>query len=230
MKRSDLIHVSTPGLPMLRPLLVSWTLAVLRYCKLQGHEDNPWWFNERASLSTLAGAAWSLPNWTALEEYATQKRGIVPLKKIDDGALRNGRCDLFVRNKKHHFAVEAKQVWQSIGSQTKGLINVHRGIKRAWKDAGDLQLQEAAHRLSATFVIPYLPPRDLKTKHPHNFVNEWLASEPFSVSGRVPAAVAYVFPQRWEHYIGETNKRAFPGVVLVIERRKKGNRSHRPSS
>lgn len=230
MKDSDLVHVSTPDLPVLRPLLASWTQAVLRYCKFQGHEDNPWWFNERASLSTLAGAAWSLPGWAALEEYSTQKRGVVPSKKVDDGELRNGRCDLFVRNKNHHFAVEAKQVWQSIGAQTDGVINVHKGMKKAWKDAGDLQLEEADHRLAATFVVPYLPPRALKTKHPHEFVNDWLASEPFAVKGRVPAAVAYVFPQRWENYVGETNKRAFPGVVLVIEQRKKGNRSQKKSS
>lgn len=43
----------------LRALLESWIKVVKRYC--DAHErDNCWWYNERASLSTLAGAAWAI--------------------------------------------------------------------------------------------------------------------------------------------------------------------------
>ena len=61
-------------------------------------EDNPWWYNERASLSVLAGAAWTLKDWFALEEFSTIKRMRTLAPSVDEGHLRNGRCDLFIRN------------------------------------------------------------------------------------------------------------------------------------
>jgi hypothetical protein len=49
--------------------------SVLRYCNVQEDEYNPWYHGERASISTLAGAALTIPGWAALEEFATEKRG-----------------------------------------------------------------------------------------------------------------------------------------------------------
>lgn len=43
-----------------------------RYTK--AFKENPGWYNERASLSVLAGAAWTIKDWFALEEVSTIKR------------------------------------------------------------------------------------------------------------------------------------------------------------
>jgi hypothetical protein len=46
--------------------------GVERYTK--AFKENPGWYNERASLSVLAGAAWTIKDWFALEEVSTIKR------------------------------------------------------------------------------------------------------------------------------------------------------------
>ena len=66
------------GIVSLRPLMQCWLERSLEYCKCHGGEDNGWWYNERASLSILAAAAWSLERWCALEEYSTTKQGVIP--------------------------------------------------------------------------------------------------------------------------------------------------------
>lgn len=228
MKDGELSLVYTPKLRTLRPVLEAWIDAVHRYCKLQGHEDAPWWFNERASLSILAGAVWTLPAWAALEEYATTKRGVMPEDKVDEGGPspeRNGRCDLLILGKSTNFAIEAKQAWQSIGSRSEGIANVHKAMRMAWYDAGDLHLDESEHRLAVTFVVPYVPKKDVGEGHPHELVNQWLESKPFEIDGRSPAALAYVFPKGYQNFETEDQGGYFPGVVLVIEHRQRGNRS-----
>jgi hypothetical protein len=228
MKDSELSRVFTPKLRSLRPVLKSWIVALHRYCKLQGHEDAPWWYNERASLSTLAGAIWAVPNWAALEEYATTKKRVMPKDKIDEGGLspeRRGRCDLLILGRSTNFAIEAKQAWQSIGSRSAGVANVHKAMRMAWRDAGDLHLDEGEHRLAVTFVVPYVPKKDVGHGHPHELVKQWLGSNPFKIDGRSPAALAYVFPKGYPNFETEDKKGYFPGVVLVIEHRQRGNRN-----
>jgi len=230
VKDSELSRVYTPKLRALRPVLEAWIDAVHRYCKLQGHDDAPWWFNERASLSTLAGAAWALPDWAALEEYVTtkRKRRVMPEDKIDEGGIspeRNGRCDLLVLGKSTNFAIEAKQDWQSIGSRSEGVANVHKAMRKAWHDAGELNLDEGEHRLAMTFVVPYVPKKDVGPGHPHELVKQWLDSNPFEIDGRTPAALAYVFPKGYRKFKSKDKKGYFPGVALVIEHRQRGNRN-----
>lgn len=228
MKDGALSLVYTPKLRALRPVLEAWIDAVHRYCELQEHDDAPWWFNERASLSTLAGAAWAWRDWAALEEYATTKKRVMPKGKVDEGGLspeRNGRCDLLILGRSTNFAIEAKQAWQSIGSRSEGVANIHKAMKRAWRDAGDLHLDEGDHRLAATFVVPYVPKKSIGDGHPHGLVRQWLDSSPFDMDDRTPAALAYVFPKDYGSFETRDKKGYFPGVVLVIEHRQRGNRN-----
>lgn len=78
----------------LEPLLNSWISTVKSYCELHKQfelSENCWWHNERASISILAGAAWRIPHgedqWVAIEEFATNKRGVIE-ENIDDGDPR----------------------------------------------------------------------------------------------------------------------------------------------
>ena len=226
----DLQYVYTPKLKSLRPLLNEWTGIVLRYCALSRFCDNPWWFNERATLSTLAGAAWSLPDWVALEEFKTLKRDSVPSTKVEQGQLTPGRCDLYVSNKKYDFAFEAKQAWQSIGKNSGGMKYVCLAMGKAWTDAGNLDVDEASHRLAATFIVPYIPSvqaknaddlavREAVTKWIENLLKELKQSDKL-------AAVAYVFPAKAKKFRND-NGVAFPGIVLLIQERIKGNKISR---
>ena len=78
----------------LKTLLEQWTAMVERYAAIHKYVDNCWWYNERATLSSLAGAAWSMENWVALEEFSTGTRHKVKADGVESGDLRPGRCDL----------------------------------------------------------------------------------------------------------------------------------------
>lgn len=196
----------------------------MRYCALHDFGDNPWWANERASLSTLAGAAWTLDNWCALEEFSTKKRGKIPSDKVDDGGLTNGRCDLYLGNKKTSYVIEAKQAWQSIRAKANGYNNVQKGMKNAWKDAGNLSADEADYRYAATFIVPYVPQTHVEKYDVRELVEAWLSSDDIKliVKGRSP--YAYVFPGKSQDFISHKAKIAFPGVMLVLEERKRANK------
>ena len=221
----DLVCVYTPRRRALRPLLTAWTGVVSRYCTIERHKDNPWWFNERATLSTLAGAAWSLPGWAALEEFSTRKRGgIVPKDHTDDGS-RVGRCDLYVTTGQREvsYAIEAKQAWQSIGPRCNGYRHVHDMMRLAWTDAGELHIEDAAHRLAITFVVPFITKSNPPELH-RAMVEQWLATTGFTVGGRGLTAYAHVFPKKIQYFKNDMSKRTFPGVVMLVEERFKANR------
>jgi hypothetical protein len=208
----------------LRPVLKAWVEAVLRYCRIQGFEDAPWYFNERANISLLAGAAWTLKNWAALEEFSTKKRG-----RQEDQKDRNGRCDLYLCSRNHHFAFEAKLAWQTIGGAD-DRSGVHRELKRAWDDAGELDIEEGDSRIAATFVVPRLTKVNamLPVAEVRQIVEDWIESRPFDFKGRrmspTPDALAYVFPGKFEGFVGARNGHLFPGVVLALYVRKRARK------
>ena len=224
----DLVCVYTPKRRALRPLLTAWTDVVLRYCAIEHHQDNPWWFNERATLSTLAGAAWSLPGWAALEEFSTRKRGgIVPKDRTDDGS-RTGRCDLYVttRRRDNSYAIEAKQAWQPIGPRSDGCQNVLRMMKSAWDDAGNLHIEDAAHRLAITFIVPFITKSHTPETH-REMVEQWLVTIESEVERSKLTAYAHVFPKNFQHFKNEVSELTFPGVVMLVKERFKANRRQR---
>ena len=233
-KRLDLTAASTKSkLRGFQPLLASWTHSVLDFCKSRDHQDNPWWYNERASLSVLAGAAWRLKGWTALEEFSTTKRGIVPEDQIDPGRIVRGRCDLHVAHRTTGFAIEAKQAWQCIGKRAQA-DNVSKAMEKAWKDAGNLTSDEGDHRLALTFVAPHLAVSEVGEKRSRGdaLINEDLVRE--KVEGWLESlelsamdAHAFVFPKRAGGFINTRQTLVFPGVLICIKRRLKANRQSR---
>jgi hypothetical protein len=225
-KLEDLVYVHAPGNKGLRDLLHAWTRVVLRYCELHHFDDNPWWANERASISTLAGAAWTLNGWCALEEFSTKKRGKVPTDKVEEGGLRHGRCDLYISNKRTDYVFEAKQAWQSIGDNADGYNYLYQGMQAAWKDAGCLSVNEADHRFAATFIIPHVPKTQVGKNgaRVRKLVEKWLDSRDILPIGKGPLFFAYVFPSKGHGFVSDVSEKAFPGVMLVLEKRMHANK------
>jgi len=220
------IHV-TDGDQELKTLLTAWIKAVERYSALFDHEDNCWWYNERATLSSLAGAAWLLDDWIALEEFSTKKRANPKNDCVESGQLKLGRCDLFISNPDTSFAIEAKQAWQSFGSKADGISYAHKAMKAAWDDSGCLQKDEAGRRFAATFIVPSISCNEVRGDNGSGLSQEkllsrletWLAAGgDFIRPGGKETSYAYVFPGIGNESFS-IKQRHFPGVVLVLEER-----------
>ena len=220
--------------PELEILLSAWIKAVERYTNANDR-DNPWWYNERASLSVLAGAAWTLKNWHALEEFSTQKRLRTLDSGVDSGSLRHGRCDLYVQSPETSYAIEAKQANQSIGARSDGYSYVGRAFKKAWEDSGDLASWEADRRFAVTFIVPTIPMSEVMTQGAgktdsvsaskvETLLRQWLTDNPnFTGPSMKYTDFAYVFPQMGNpHYL--MNDKYFPGIVVVFEERYRAHR------
>ncbi|WP_419307911.1 hypothetical protein J8402_04270 [Chromohalobacter israelensis] len=213
----------------LQPLLESWLGALDEYSRLHrefGIDDNPWWHNERASISLLAGAAWR-KGWVALEEFGTSKRG----HKIpsEERGERVGRCDLYVTNREVSIAMEAKQAWQRIGYRSQADKEVRDKLQSAWGDTGYLHAYEADKRFAATFIVPNLPASEVEDGDAisptllREKVLEWLElMAGFCRRPGKPVSFAYFFPSDGERYWNDYTGTVYPGVVLVMEERVRG--------
>lgn len=214
-------------------LLSAWIKAIVRYTSAN-ELDNPWWYNERASLSVLAGAAWTLKNWHALEEFSTRKRHRTLEPGVDSGSLRHGRCDLYIQSPGSSFAIEAKQTVQSIGARSDGNTFADRAIRKAWEDSGDLSHWEADRRFAVTFIVPSIPMSEVlinKTgeekvcvRKVEQAIKDWLTDQScFLGTSKKRTGIAFVFPQLGNPYYAESG-RYYPGVVIVFEERYRAHR------
>lgn len=233
-KLDNLIEVKTSlRLRGLHPVLSNWTQAVMDFSKQADHDNNCWWYNERASLSVLAGAAWRTKGWTALEEFSTTKRATVPDGEVDHGRVSRGRCDLHIESPSNNYAIEAKQAWQCIGKNARA-DRMAKAMKKANKDAGNLSRDEGKHRLGLTFVVPYLSLSQVGERHSRKdpdidqiavreAVVTWLEKVDFSSL----SAFAFVFPGRTSGYYNENRSLVFPGTLIAIEERTKANKQRK---
>ncbi len=130
----------------IRDLVNHWQIFVDRYCE-EHDGDNPWWYNERASISVLSAAAWQLKDGVALEEFGTSKKAHV--KAAD---LKNGRCDLYVGVGDEMYVFEAKQVWIDVVKEDFGKFR--DGIDRAVQDVERLDEEDAVQK-AISFAVPY---------------------------------------------------------------------------
>lgn len=212
---------SNDRLQAINPVLTKWCELVEHYSKVTN--DACYWYNERATLSTIASAAWQ-QEWVALEEYSTKKfRGFDP-ENQEKPPHGSGRCDIFLYNPvaQDGFACEAKQAWQPIGNERvkNPLGVVENKRKAAWSDAGRLNKFEAKNRLAITICVPMLAFRQAQGwLNPDSATDQILAwCERLKILKDVDS-MAYVFPSYTRMLSNDEKKRAFPGVALLVRRR-----------
>lgn len=212
----------------LRPIIRSWFKVLGEHCKREKWEENPWWFGERATLSTLAGSAYRLPGWLAIEEYATEKQRSLGESRSQAKAEKThgyGRCDLFLSKSKNiGFALEAKQAWQSIGDSRDQWDKVRICMASAWKDAGRLDKEEG-ERVACTFIVPSIPKS--KTENADKLIAIWLKERGWEKGhgwkkGKSVAAI--FFPKKAMKMTTDFG-RIFPGVVMVLTWKERGNKN-----
>lgn len=206
-------EISAKNLQPLVPVLKNWGALIEEYSQRFDYTDACWWYNERASISALAGATWRTPNWIALEEYSTRKRS-------DDGTEKAGRCDLYLDSTEISFAIEAKQAWQKIGPRVKDKTSTTKDVfKLALNDAKKLRVKkEAEHRLAMCFIVPLLPKSNTKDHLLNKTLGNWLTEIGKQLS---PELIAWSFP-KGARELASNSGRIFPGVCLIVKEVKRG--------
>jgi len=194
-----------PRLRCLQPVLKRWTRLnpelALRWRRSKDR-DFPWWYRERAVLSTFAGAVW-LSKGTVLEEYSSMKRSL--LKRSRSGP---GRVDLFFTVGKRWFIAEAKQCFPGMVRPGKDRRLIQGCIDSAVAEVGRSR-PERMRRLALAFVVPRFP-----KQHKHT-LKSYLIRVGYELRSLEVGAAAWIFPDiedapRYKGYL-------YPGIILLVK-------------
>lgn len=192
-------HFVSKDFSSLDPLFENWFSIVNQYSELHPNDEACYWYNERATLSTLAAAAWRTEGWCALEEYQTKKRR----------HERLGRCDLYLATEEIGYECEAKQSWQQFET---GMEQLSAKATEARKAAGELDSSTSDARLALTFWSP----SSKFEVHP-NQIEQHLENLRSSPQFNKNVAQAWIFPEASRKLKSTKNGRYYPGVVLLVD-------------
>lgn len=173
------------------------------------YHDVPWWYNERADLSILAGAVWKCRE-VAVEEFVSRKRRIAR----STGRLSrkySGRIDFYFTAGRHHFIAEAKECWSRAGNEAADpRYKVEKMLERARQDIRKVTAY-GDRKLAILFVKPSIPRR--KRKQSVKLIRRWLAA----IRTIECDAKAWYFPENARY--AKWDDRFYPGVVILIAER-----------
>lgn len=141
---SKMVLIKNKELAPFQPILEEWTKCVQEYIDCWEGGDLPYWYNERANVSVLAGAAWRA-GFTAIEEYQIKKQGVTSDKDS------NGRNDLYITDKNFGIAIEAKVLFPKIDELDS---QISTAIKNAISDVKKIKAVDG-HRAGVVFIAPY---------------------------------------------------------------------------
>jgi len=198
-------------LPELRQVLQKWIFVNNDYVRRCHGNDAPWWYIERASISTVAAAAW-LAKGIALEEYTTSKtRNINRSRSV---VSDRGRCDLFISVKDRHrtdrdLIVEAKIRWPSL---TSGAFRkrIKDGLIAACKDVRLTHSYGGARRAGLLIVSPTIP------KSQNERLEELIREFVDFIRLQSHCAVAWTFPSVARKLCSDKRPRLYPGTAILL--------------
>ncbi len=155
-QKDEIIEIDKK-LENLTPIITKWMNLIRRYSNLHKNADTLYWYNERATLSTFAGAIWKL-NGTALEEFSSTK---IKSKKKKSERTKSGRTDLWFDYHGKEYIVEAKQISPSMNPDKPEIVDkLKKSLTNACGDAAKFSRknpQKKCVRIGITFLTPYLP-------------------------------------------------------------------------
>lgn len=129
----------------LEPMLEQWVWCIEEYARLFDGDDLAYWYNERANVGILAGAAWRA-GIIAVEESQVKK----------EGNERLGRSDLYLYSEKtdNQMYIEAKYIFPSADNY---INEVDSQLDQATKEAEricDENIEDERCKLGLVFVTP----------------------------------------------------------------------------
>jgi hypothetical protein len=190
------IKVFDPRLAHLQPVFRAWQRCIQRYVAFCAGHDAPYWYNERANVSVLAGAAWTLKRFAALEEYSTIK---------GKGAERGpGRVDLWLSSDKHEWVFEAKFRWVRISHR------LRRAVKRDASVLADAQrVYDCDNKGVIIFYVPWVPRgTSVTSAQIESFISTFLKQQPLGL-------VAWSFPATVRGLKSRKDNHCYPGILLT---------------
>lgn len=140
--------INDKKLSWLSPILDQWLRINRDYIEEYDCEDSLYWYNERAIISSLAGAVWKCGGF-AMEEYSSEK-GKGKNKKT-------GRIDLYLYFSDNEVISEAKMNWLYLYKN----FNKDFGeiIEESMKDAmSDLKTTLQSNPVDFGFAISFIVP------------------------------------------------------------------------
>ncbi len=194
---------------VIEKLLRAWLGAVQRYTDLFDGDDCCWWYNERTSVSVLAGAAWTI-GWIALEECPAEKHPPGFSGVEADCSVRRGRIDLYISTDREELTFEAKQVWQRLN----GVNKVCDARNAARKAALDIPAHTTDRLFAVTFLVPFFAESDLKDNDIG--LAAWVSNQVEQLGSRLESC-AYYFPKLRAGQLKNVAEFFYPGVILIIE-------------
>lgn len=183
-------------------ILDEWCNVIEKYTNEFSPDDALYWYNERATLSTLSVSA-GRKDFHVLEEYRADKKG------NKSGEIYKGRTDLYLAKGHTEYVLEAKQIWVSISGRESNNTNkkIISSLTKARVDAAASNINKLPV-FGVVFAIPYIPKTYIKNSEAliKNFTS--------SLNNIDYDAMAYVFPKKSK----AINDRGefYPGVVCVI--------------
>jgi hypothetical protein len=179
---------------------ILWTWVKLNERFFSQKRDGSWWYNERASISVLAAAAW-MTGGVALEEFFAKKK--------QKGREHAGRTDVYLKMGKSEFACEAKFMWLSAKS-TNAISRIEKTLKEACDNAEEND--KSGKLLGVCFVTVYVAERNVA-----EFGNLIEELQNKICSELEFDAIAWSFPAKArEELKGEKDKRLHPGSFLIL--------------
>jgi hypothetical protein len=188
-------------------LLDEWLACIEYYCALwDGHNDAPYWYNERANISVLNGAAWKM-GAAALEESET-------IKRFTAGP-RKGRTDLHITwPNGDDCVIEAKQCWLYHEKDVPG--RARSKFEDAIRSARVNRDSDTSY--ACTFLVP--SHRLGAIWHPNDIYHQILDGLK-SAKIRTDAR-AVCFPYSCRNLKSREDGRIYPGVMLFLTQVRSG--------
>ena len=191
------------GLSNWSSLLEEWLLAIERYCRLMDGEDAPYYYNERANISVLSGAAWRA-GWVSLEEFQ-QEKGYSNQKK------KNGRADLWLASEKDSELVEAKYKW--ICMESNEMARIINEIMESASD--DVKKSRASSKNIKAIGIGFFPVYKNK-KHVQD-IDKLIESTINEFKKQNFHAMAWCFPKEMRGYVSKKSNNMLPGIIMLAK-------------
>ncbi|VVO18131.1 hypothetical protein [Pseudomonas fluorescens] len=185
--------ISNPKLEFLRPMLERWLDCIDRYNQVQGDNDAPYWFDERANIGLLSAAAW-MAEMVTLEQAATRKQQ-------EDGD-RNGRADLYIANKDERAYLQASQRWPRVNN-----LNLTQALAEVVGDARKISYASDL-KLGCLFVAPQKTQQSATPEELQDMLDD--------LQKQHTCAVAWYFPYAYRKLRNEAGH-YHPGIAVLFK-------------